>query len=69
MPVRNPFSVMDALHKCMCHQKSKDMRVCQVISNALSLHLGQRFANDIFYVEDDVMVEALYGYLSWLNKE
>lgn len=59
-PVRNPFSVIAALNDLMANPKCKDQRVAQVINNALRLH-GWK-SDDIYYVEDDILIAALRAY-------
>ena len=61
MPVRNPFTVVEALRNAMCHPKCKDQRVAQVISNAMAMAYPGR-GDDIFYVEDDQLIDALRKY-------
>ena len=61
-PVRNPFTVVEVLRAAMCHTKSRDQRVAQVISNALAMAYPGR-GDDIFYIEDDQLIDALRKYM------
>ena len=56
-PVRNPATVIDALREAMASPRSRDMRVAQVISNALMF--AKMESKDIFYVEDEALIKAL----------
>jgi hypothetical protein len=66
MPARNPFTVVEALRQVMSVPGAKDQRVTQVISNALTLY-NKNFQGDIFYIEDDVLIDCLRRYTNDLR--
>lgn len=64
-PVRDLDGVMNWLVVAYNLKGNRHQRVGQIISNALTLYhqkRGSSFNNDIFYVEDDVLLAALREY-------
>lgn len=64
-PVRDLDGVMNWLVVAYNLRANRTQRVGQVINNALCMYYQKRgtsFNNDIFYVEDDVMLAALREY-------
>ena len=55
--MRNPGDVVKAIKRA--NEKFPEQRICQLLSNALEL---AGYGGDPYYVEDDVLVTALYSY-------
>lgn len=59
-PIRNPEGVLAALKAAIHSPRSNDMRVAQIIDNALYQKNQRDY--DLFYQEDNELIEALHDW-------
>ena len=60
-PTRNLEGVLQAIRYAMSSPRSNDMRVAQLIDNALQEHYKHEY--DLFYQEDEDIIKALNAWV------
>lgn len=65
--LRNTFQTITRL--CDLAAKYPDLRLCQIIGNAVPAEVAQKYNNDFYYVEDEQLLQWLEEYDHKITKE